>query len=935
MKSANNNITFFRGNLLGCLFSMRPSWTAYVDNISQKLHLVISTTNYEQSFDLVEFHSVSARKGWLWSTVCLSRFDNSIQLTGLWRWRASKVVEEIETHIIRSLAHNLSSTSFSLDHVDKQVTSFLAQDRYIRYSDVMRFESAISASTNFVVKQALELLNHPYARHITQVQKIKGRVEHISGALNPKSSVIRHRNEKFVAQEIEIHRAFFDAVEKTPLTEEQRKAAVIFEDRNLLVAAAGSGKSSTLVGKAGYAVQRGLFHPNEIISLAFNRDTALELNERINSRTKLWLKGKVVKAHTFHALGAAIVRKIARDQGRKTRVSTPKEEKPRLQAVLNDLMRDSEFLTNWVLFVSLCRESIPAADAFISKEDYDNYIEQQRKAHRKGKPAAFKTLSGAIVRSGEELAIANWLFIKGVPFEYEQPFSPLPEGWDKYQPDFYYPEIKVWHEHFALNGTGEAPKHFVNHAKDAEFKRKWLKQHTSDRWFETRSHQYREGTLFDRLESSLKEFGQEFHPKTNEEILTCIRQLGQTDALDLFLSVLHLVKGNGVDPATFERCIASLHDTQRACRFNKVFWPLYNAYNQRLCKEGKIDFDDMIMQAAEYLEQGAFRSQYKLVLVDEFQDLSKGRARLVKALLAQHADSVLFGVGDDWQAINGFAGSNLDLFMKFELVFGATYEGVLTKTFRCSQGIADVGAIFIQRNNNQKSKQVTSELDKSVDGVVDLIDVGSEDDIEVELDRQLSVLAEKHKLQSAKTASSKKTTVYFLSRYGLKNTAGFSEDVLDKFNKRFVNELELEFMTIHKSKGLEADYVFLLGLNAGSWLTFPSTMTNDPFVDMLLTNNDPFPFAEERRLFYVALTRAKKRALVLFSKVNPSPFVLELLDPRFCRQITYRGGQLPSRCSACGKGFLVRKNGKFGEFFGCTSFRSKDAGCQHTLKISA
>lgn len=934
MRTTNNNIALFRGNWLGCLFSMTSAWTAHVDTLSQKLHLVISTKSGEQSFDLVGFHSVCIRKGWLWSTVCLSGFENTIQLTGLWRWRVSKVVEEIEANIVRSLAQHLNATSVSLDHAHKQVDRFLAQDRYIRYSDVMRFEAAIFASANSTVKQALVLLNHPYARNITQAQRVKSRVEYISGALNPKSPVIRHRNERFVVQEIDAHRAFFDAVEKTPLTEEQRKAAVIFEDRNLLVAAAGSGKSSTLVGKAGYAVQRGLFHPNEIISLAFNRDAALELNERINSRIKPWLKGKSVKAHTFHALGAAIVRKIARDQGRKTRVSTPKEEKPRLQAVLNQLMRDSEFLTDWVLFLSLCREPIPAIDAFSSKEDYDNYIEQQRKAHRNGKPAAFKTLSGAIVRSGEELAIANWLFIQGVPFEYEQPFSPLPDGWGKYQPDFYYPDIKVWHEHFALNGKGEAPKHFVNYAKDAEFKRKWLTQHTADRWFETRSYQYREGTLFDRLESSLKEFGQEFHPKTNEEILACIQQLGQTDALDLFLSVFHLVKGNGVDPATFERCIAPLHDTQRARRFNKVFWPLYDSYNQRLCKEGKIDFDDMIVQAAEYLEQGAFRSQYKLVLVDEFQDLSKGRARLVKALLAQHADSVLFGVGDDWQAINGFAGSNLDLFMKFESVFGATYEGVLTKTFRCSQGIADVGAIFIQRNNNQKPKQVTSELDKTVDGVVDLIDVGSDDDIEAELDRQLSTLATQHKLQSAKTASSKKTTVYLLSRYGLKNTAGFSEEVLDKFNKRFVNELEIEFMTMHKSKGLEADYVFLLGLNAGSWLTFPSTMTNDPFVDMLLTNNDPFPFAEERRLFYVALTRAKKRAFVLFSKVSPSPFVLELMDPRFCRQITYRGGQLPNRCK-CEKGFMVRKKGKFGEFFGCTSFRSKDAGCQHTLKILA
>jgi DNA helicase-4 len=746
--------------------------------------------------------------------------------------------------------------------------------------------------------------------------------------------LIKQRNEAFVTRELEAHRAFFDSVEKTPLTDEQRRAAVVFEDRNLLVAAAGSGKSSTLVGKAGYAIQRGLFKPAEIIALAFNRDAAAELNERINKRIKPWLNGQVVKAHTFHGLGASIVRQVARSQGRKARIANVREEKPRLQAVLNECLESASFLSDWVLFLSLCREPIPSDDAFDSIEDYERYVDQQRKAKRNGEPAAFQALTGDMVNSAEELAIANWLYLNGVRFEYEKPFTPLPDAWDKYQPDFYYPDIDVWHEHFALDVRGRAPAHFHNYAVNADFKRKWLSEHAKDRWFETQSHQHRDGTIFERLEVSLSGFGQPFRTRTNAEVLDRVQQLGQTDTLDLLLQVLHLVKGNGVSASAFERALASLHDRQRGEYFARVFWPLFDAYNRRLRQEGKIDFDDMIAQAAEGLEDGSFSSPYRLILVDEFQDLSPGRARLVKALLAQHEDTVLFGVGDDWQAINGFAGSDLRLFMDFENVFGPTHEGALTKTFRCAQGIADVGAFFVQRNvQGQKAKQVISEPDKTIEGLVELVNVAGDEQVSKELERQLSDIVAAHVTRRLARPDSRNATVFLLSRYGLQKTSGITPGWLDAMKLRYHGILDIEFMTMHRSKGLEADYVILLGLNAGWGLTFPSLLTNDPLVDMLLTNQDPFLHAEERRLFYVALTRAKKKATILFRQFNPSPFVLELMEARYWGRVTLRGAELPERCDRCGKGFMVQRTGPHGPFMGCTRYSSSEKGCRNRRTI--
>jgi DNA helicase-4 len=334
------------------------------------------------------------------------------------------------------------------------------------------------------------------------------------------------------------------------------------------------------------------------------------------------------------------------------------------------------------------------------------------------------------------------------------------------------------------------------------------------------------------------------------------------------------------------------------------------------------------------LEQGQFHSPYKLILVDEFQDISPGRARLVKALLASQEESVLFGVGDDWQAINGFAGSDLQLFMEFEQTFGHTREEMLTMTFRHPQGIADVGARFVMQNTKgQKPKKIISKFDEEVNGLVDLIDVYKDDNLSAELDRQLANLEIKH-IADYGLAATTKTTVFLLSRYSLDKTGGLTQRWLGNAKKKYGHALVIEFKTMHLSKGLEADYVFLLGLNAGWGLTFPSTMRNDPLVDMLLTRHDLFPYAEERRLFYVALTRAKKRSTIMFRQLSPSPFVMELMDPYYEGRVTYHGGELPVLCDRCGKGFLVRRESKHGPFLGCTRYSREISGCTNKRRIT-
>lgn len=924
----------WKGSLIGCWLKGKARWHATVAKVEGTQSCIVRFRESTNAVAIAEIRSIEVHVGWFWSSVEIQTEDEIVSLPGTPKGVAADLVQRLDKLILSHLAFQLKQLQPLLERSRKAADAFLAQDRYIRHSDVEAFGASLRNGGE-LADMLFNVLHHPYAERLPQWEQFTELGEHVKGSVAPGSMTIRQRNEAFVKQELQTHSAFFDQVEKTPLTEEQRRAAVIFEDRNLLVAAAGSGKSSTLVGKAGYAVKRGLFQPSEIVALAFNRKAAVELNERVRSRLAAPLEGRRLRANTFHALGAMIVRNVAKRNGKRLRVVKKESEKPRLEKVVVSLRDDSTFLADWILFVSLCREPLPDEDAFLSFEEYEHDIERKRKARKNSDTADFMALSGDVVRSAEELGIANWLYIKGIPFEYEKRFEPIPPEWDKYEPDFYFPEIGVWYEHFGLDARGAAPHFFKpGYTAQAAKKRQWLTEYVPGKWFETRSHQYREGSLFQELEAALLRHGQVMRQRSPDDVLDRVKSLRQTDVLDLILQTIHLVKGNGYTQDEVRQRAAAVVDGFRTQQFLRVFWPLYNGYNERLLQEQAIDFNDMIVRAAEHLERGEYQSPYKLVMVDEFQDMSPGRARLVKALLAQHQDSVLFGVGDDWQAINGFAGSDLRLFMEFKKVFGPTSENLLTKTFRCPQGISDVAAAFIQKNKGgQKTKRVDSELDKRVDGVVDLHDVQQDIEVPRALDEQLTKLAAEHMTKHGGGVPDKKATVFLLSRYSIENTAGISAGWLRQTQSRFANLLDIEFMTVHKSKGLEADYVLVLGLNGGKGMAFPSAMRNDPLVDMLLPKHDLFPFAEERRLFYVALTRARKKCIVLFRRLGVSPFVLELMGPENGKAITYRSGPLPKRCGTCGEGFLVQRPSKFGKpFLGCTRY-TPDGGCRHQEPI--
>ena len=320
----------------------------------------------------------------------------------------------------------------------------------------------------------------------------------------------------------------------------------------------------------------------------------------------------------------------------------------------------------------------------------------------------------------------------------------------------------------------------------------------------------------------------------------------------------------------------------------------------------------MIGKATEHVEAGRYRSPFGYILVDEFQDISSARARLLKALLDQSPAAQLFAVGDDWQSICRFGGADIAVMREFAERFGNSERIDLETTFRCSGPIADVATRFVLANPAQIRKIVRST--RQLQGPCVHIGLSGGHGLSL-LDDALG------RITADAAGYEGPSQVLLLGRY--KHMRPGSLPALARRHPR----LGLSYMTVHGSKGLQADYVVVLGLCTGRH-GFPTEIADDPLLDLVLSAPEKHPNAEERRLFYVALTRARRHAFVLADGGPPSPFVMELIEGNYDVAIF---GRLPDKdvpCPTCVRGHLVRRQNprNKGAFYGCSNWPY----CEHT-----
>ena len=716
-------------------------------------------------------------------------------------------------------------------------------------------------------------------------------------------------NQHMADAELAHSRALFARVESRPLSEEQARAVICFDNRVQVVAAAGSGKTSTLVAKAAYAIDRGIAQPSQILMLAFNKEAAGELQARAQQAfARLGQPGWQVQAATFHALGLQI---IGQASGRTPHVpawAIDAQAGVDKLAEQVDMLKDrsADFRTRWDLFRLVFGHALPAAGTAIAQADGHD---------RAGQPYVL-TLRGEQVHSQEHCLLANWLFYNGVDYRYRAPFALDPDSSSthSHHPDFHFPQAGLWYEHHVLDADGQPLLHFSAQQQASDFKR--LIHHArGHRLLETTSAQLRSGQAFALLADALQAAGIELDPHPDRELPADGQPpLPDEELIGLMRAFISHAKSNALGNAALQQRLAGLPGddfSERHRRLLELAAPVTAAWDQALAAEGGVDFEDMLNHAAELLESGQASTPWTLVMADEFQDASRARARLCRALVAA-PHRHLFAVGDDWQSINRFAGADVGVMTGFADYFGHGQVLQLTQTFRCPQALCDAASRFVSKNPAQLRKQVRS-LTPAHGPVLQALQVARREQLGDAVARLLTRLVAQLRSGQQPPGRGGKLQVFVLGRYN-RERAWIPAD----WQERFGQWLQLRFATIHRSKGAEADVVILPGLLAGS---FPSQRADDPALALAMPDGEHYPLAEERRLFYVALTRARRQVLMLTVQGRNSPFLDELVADGAV-QLTHLDGQAvdEKRCPACSTGVIVLRNGPYGPFHSCSGY---------------
>ena len=679
----------------------------------------------------------------------------------------------------------------------------------------------------------------------------------------------KEHNERFKKSQLSENAKYFDSILSYPLDAQQRDAIVTLEDNTQVISAAGGGKTTTIVGKIKYLIEKRGYDPATILLITYTRKATEELNRRMS------FDG--LNCVTFHSLA---VRIIGATTGRKPSIC----DSSLLAKIYDSLIKTPGFLASINHYLLELMSMMKDEHQY---KDSKQYFADRKKY---GIKALFKDMDGNTIytRSEQERRICNFLHCHGIQFRYEAsyPFSTASYNFRQYKPDFtiYYTingETRVLYlEHFAIDAQGKVPPFFQEKGSWFEANRKYNegivwkrnlhKQHRTS-LIETTSAMFNDGTWKDVLTRQLRCFGIPVKAIPDVQIYADVvrsRHQMEDNLISLISSFITLMKSNFRSLPEIKHQAELNKDQRTLYIINHIIAPMYQRYCDALAANNEIDFTDAIVQATELCKRNPGLAIYDYILVDEFQDISKDRYEFLKSLRHQSPLTKLFCVGDDWQSIFRFSGSDMALFYDFPKYFGHTAECNIETTYRFGNPLIAKSSQFILENKNQKKKTVKSvSRDKQT-----FIHVHQYDNEEQQARLITQLVADIPTNQS----------VLVLGRYGFShnslvfNSHGLircSSNGSDKVTLNIAGR-ECEFMTVHKAKGLEADVVILINCSSDIY-GFPSNISDDPILNYLLSASDTFEFAEERRLFYVAITRARKHIHVLFDRKSPSIFIGE------------------------------------------------------------
>lgn len=660
------------------------------------------------------------------------------------------------------------------------------------------------------------------------------------------------------------------------LNSKQKEAVVCHDNCVLVLAGAGSGKTKTLLQKIIYLIEEKGVSPSSILAITFTKNATNEMIDRLimaadtsgsyeqlllsKSSTKAeknqeryrqqkkykWIDALTVR--TFHSFCYSVLRsdgvnefdnkfKIIGDEKKLEEDELSKYIAPEtvfevFHKLIIEQCEDNQYLLSlkrYVLDYLVDKIHIPKNDVLQPKD---------------GK--FFTTLNGTRVRSKSEQFIADWLYRHSIKYEYE----PLLKGVDfDFRPDFYVPEANLYLEHVSDKSfpTGDKEKQFEKgkllfvKTYDSMTHDSALFNHTLDKIIKNR-------LPLNYHKSVSLSFREEFNGY-QEYIKDFIQQV---------MRITDMIKvENQSTKVVLEKARKDQHERIR--NFYELAIPVVDKYIHYTVNKSYLDFNDLISTCASLYKNHddilkKYKAKYQYILVDEFQDVNNLQVDLIKLLLTEQTQ--LFCVGDDWQSIYGFRGSNVDYIIDFEKHFPNSKIIKLDQNYRSTQNIVGASNEVIKHNKFKIEKSIHSHK-KSVHKIVVYSGSTEQENIDFCFDKVHELMDE----------GLNPDDILFLYRR--------SKMFFNYFSKFKKQNVKVQGKTIHASKGLEAKAVFILGLTEGHG-GFPDIWLEDRIFQVIKTANRDLLLEEERRLFYVAITRAKEKLFLITEKGNESSFLKEI-----------------------------------------------------------
>ena len=723
--------------------------------------------------------------------------------------------------------------------------------------------------------QEKDFINH-YKPHFQEAYSLVKKLEAFNITLSETISkfindfgvinkLVKQHNEGVITFLLDTHKDFFDHCLKYPLDQQQRRSIVSEEDNCLVVSSAGSGKTSSIIGKVKYLTDVKGIAPHRILLISYTNKAAAELTERMATDG--------LKGYTFHKLAIDI---IGRATGIKPSICDNTDAL--FIDIYHTLLGNKAFKNSVVEYFIDYQTN--ETDWEKRKNERQEQLSEQKNVQLK---AMFPDMDGRAiyVRSEQEQKICFVLSSLGVKFRYEEPYEHqlADEMHSQYRPDFsiYFEQKgvtkRIYLEHFGVDEHSLVPAWF---AKDKNITYEEANQKYGTQLLVTSSADFHYSDIRNKLKKILEDVGVPIQEKTNEELYGLILPKGSKQEkafIRLVATFVTLVKSSCKSVKEVLKQAKNADDERSVFIIKNIFQPVYERYISALSDSNQIDFTDAILQATEIC-RASHPVEYDYIIVDEFQDISVDRYNFLKVLREGNPPAKLYCVGDDWQSIYRFSGSDMALFNQFPEYFGATEINKIETTYRFGEPLVSLSSYFIQRNKAQIQKDIHS-FDSEMKTELEFYSYDRRDYCNMIGQLVASIPSDK--------------SIFLLGRYSFDDYyLSFMYQSIKEGNRFFyvIGGRKIEFLTIHKSKGLEADYVILLQCNKDTY-GFPSLVSDDPVLNYVLTKSDQFPYGEERRLFYVAITRAKMKTLVLYDKRFPSVFVDEFLHPEKLSEESY------------------------------------------------